>query len=358
MSSAGIRMGIIGAGRVGVDWHLPAIEEAGGTTVALGDAAAGRAARGVAHVGIHPPPLAYDSLEGLIADPRVDAVAICTPPPSHEPLALAVIEADKHLYLEKPPTMTAREMRRVRDAASRRGVVVQSGSNNVYLPDIQYLRGEIVEGRMGTIYAIEARRAFQRGVPHGWHREREAGGGVAMNSTAHRIDCALFLTGDPRPRRAVCRTYSHFASMTKKPDGYLLADVADGTAPPPTAATVEDALFAMVQLDDDTVLTLRDLSISNGPEEMQIQLYGTAAGATVFPLTVYRGDGADAPAIERPALEPAPAHRHTPAYRRFFASIAAGDVSNPTADRSVAVMQIIDALYRSAREGGTQVQLA
>jgi predicted dehydrogenase len=82
----------------------------------LADAVAGRAAR-------HGIPYAFDDHRDMLALPEVDVVAVCTPPLAHAEVAIAAVEAGKHLHLEKPPAMNGAEMARIVRALRRAGVL-------------------------------------------------------------------------------------------------------------------------------------------------------------------------------------------------------------------------------------------
>lgn len=192
MTSERTKIGIIGAGRVGVDWHLPDIRTAGGEVTALADVVPGRAARLAADRGV---PLAFDDYRALLALDEIDAVAICTPPVNHEEIAVAALRAGKHVYLEKPPAMNAAEMARITKVARQADRLLMSGSNSVYYNEMQALKRAIDAGELGNIYYVEALKAIRRNYKKGWHRRRDiAGGGVTMDSSAHRLDLVLYLS--------------------------------------------------------------------------------------------------------------------------------------------------------------------
>jgi len=69
----------------------------------------------------------YPSLADLLRGESVDVVHICTPPSSHEGLAVEALDADCHVYVEKPFAETADGARRIFDLATRRGRRVCAG---------------------------------------------------------------------------------------------------------------------------------------------------------------------------------------------------------------------------------------
>ncbi|MCJ1698077.1 Gfo/Idh/MocA family oxidoreductase, partial [Rathayibacter caricis] len=72
----------------------------------------------------HGIPTVHDSVEALLADPEVDVVYVATPHPLHRDQALAAIAAGKHVLIEKPIAMSAREAEQITDAGRAAGVLV------------------------------------------------------------------------------------------------------------------------------------------------------------------------------------------------------------------------------------------
>lgn len=350
-----VRVGIIGTGRVGIDWHLPDIRAAGGEVIALADVVPGRAARFAAQHGV---PHAYDDYLDLLDVEQVDVVAICTPPYTHAEIAVAAVQAGKHLYLEKPPAMNEAEMVQIAQAIRRSGRLAMTGSNRIYEGEVQALKRRIDAGELGYIYLVECLKLLRRSIPRGWHREKAcAGGGVGFNSTAHRIDLVLYLLDTPRVVSVTARTYNHFVGTRPPPvtRSYLLRDVEEGLWTD-AAADVEDTLICLIQFDTGCTCLLRDASAANMTDEWQVRLYGTEAGASLAPLTLY-GEAADGLVTDtRPTIPADPKGAHVLAYQHFFQCIREGRETASPPERSITTMRILDALYASAESGGREVR--
>ena len=90
--------------------------------------------------------------------PLADAVVVATPPTTHVPTALEVIEAGKHVLVEKPLAPDTAGARRVIDAASKAGVVLMVGHTFEYNPAVRKLR-ELVQSReLGELYYLDSAR--------------------------------------------------------------------------------------------------------------------------------------------------------------------------------------------------------
>jgi predicted dehydrogenase len=341
------RVAILGAGEVGVAWHLPAIREAGGEVVALADTTPGRAAASAAAHGV---PHAFDSAAPLLSLPHADIIAVCTPPKFHLEAALAVLAAGKHLYLEKPAFLTAVEARAFASAAARSPASrVLVGSNNLYLPEVQALRALLRSGELGRVFAVESRKTGPGWLPVGWAALRDfAGGGVVMTSAAHRIEQTLYLF-DAAPVRVSARLHS--AWRGRPPARPSPAAPQPASVPP--ESDVEDTVFALLELADGATVCFRETLSPTQPMELTYQVFGDKAGASLHPLAVHALDADGVPrSSPRPAAAP-DRRRHTAAYRHFFACLAEDRAPDSTPARAIEVLRVIEAIYASAASGRT-----
>jgi len=361
-----IRVGIVGTGRVAVDRHLPDIRTAGGEVVALADTVPGRAARFAQQLQV---PHAYEDYRELLRQTDVDVVAICTPPASHEEIAVSAFRAGRHVYLEKPPAMNELEMKRITQASDASGKLLLSGSNSIYSQEIQFLKSLIDSGRFGTIYHAECQKIISIAHAEGWHaRKAVAGGGVGMNSVPHRLDWILFLLDTPRVVSVTATIYDHFVHKPA-PDrthaGYQLMDVAEGISQGDEPADVEDSLVAMIRFDNGCTLLVRDFAGANMKDEALVKLYGTKGGVILDHarlgkekegITLF-GQTVNGQILEtNPILPQSTDGSHVSAYRHLFDCIQNGRPSTSSpGSRGIVIMKIMDALYKSAVEGGRQI---
>ncbi|MFJ5222443.1 Gfo/Idh/MocA family protein [Streptomyces sp. NPDC088400] len=141
----------------------------------------------------------------LIARDDVRVVDICTPGDSHAEIAIAALEAGKHVLCEKPLANSVAEaeaMVRAADAARTRGQLAMVGFNYRRVPAISYARKLIEEGRLGTLRHVRVTYLqdwlVDPDFPLTWRLKREhAGSGALGDLGAHIVDLAQFLTGEP-----------------------------------------------------------------------------------------------------------------------------------------------------------------
>ncbi|MET9682402.1 Gfo/Idh/MocA family protein [Streptomyces coeruleorubidus] len=137
----------------------------------------------------------------VAADPRVQAVSITAPNFLHREIGVAMAEAGKHIWIEKPVGLTAEDARAVADAVAEAGVQGAVGFNYRNAPAVEAARELIASGEIGTVTHVRIRLFSDYAAhPEGaltWRYERERGGsGVLGDLASHGTDLARHLLGD------------------------------------------------------------------------------------------------------------------------------------------------------------------
>src|SRR5947208_15479006 len=94
----------------------------------------------------------FEDYQELLHDRDLDAAIICLPNFLHFPASLAALEAGKHVFCEKPPTMNAGEMKVLQEEATKRGLVYFFGRQFRFTPGMRAAKELVRQGRLGTIY--------------------------------------------------------------------------------------------------------------------------------------------------------------------------------------------------------------
>ncbi|HXM86436.1 MAG TPA: Gfo/Idh/MocA family oxidoreductase [Solirubrobacteraceae bacterium] len=105
----------------------------------------------------HDVPVEAD-FDALLLDPRVQAVAIATPPRTHYDLARRALEAGKHVLVEKPLATTEAHARELIEIAERVDRVLMPGHTFVYSPPVNKVRDLIQAGELGDVYFVTSSR--------------------------------------------------------------------------------------------------------------------------------------------------------------------------------------------------------
>jgi predicted dehydrogenase len=166
-SSVGI--GVIGYGYWGPNLVRNFAETEGARVVAVSDLAP---AKLVSAARRHPGIETFADFRDLLRDPRIDAVVVATPVASHYELGLAVLQAGKHLLLEKPMAETSEQAQRLLDESLRRRLVLMVDHTFVYTAAVRKIRELVNKGQLGTIYYYDSTRVnlglFQRDINVIW----------------------------------------------------------------------------------------------------------------------------------------------------------------------------------------------
>ena len=137
----------------------------------------------------------------IAADPRVQAVSITAPNFLHREIGVAMAEAGKHIWIEKPVGLSTADARAVADAVAGAGVQGAVGFNYRNAPAVETARDLISSGAIGRVTHIRIRLFSDYAAhPEGaltWRYEKQRGGsGVLGDLASHGADLARFLLGD------------------------------------------------------------------------------------------------------------------------------------------------------------------
>ena len=180
-----------------VPHHFPQLEVRP-ELVAVADEVPGRAEEAAARYGFAS---AVADWREVAADPRVRAVSIAAPNFLHREIGVAMAEAGKHIWIEKPVGLTAADARAVAEAAARAGVQGTVGFNYRNAPAVAAARELIRSGEIGSVTHVRIRFLSDYAAhPAGaltWRYERERGGsGVLGDLASHGVDLARCLVGE------------------------------------------------------------------------------------------------------------------------------------------------------------------
>ncbi|MEV0320872.1 Gfo/Idh/MocA family protein [Streptomyces sp. NPDC050658] len=188
----------------------------------------------------------------LVARDDVDLVDICTPGDSHAQIAIAALEAGKHVLCEKPLANTVEEAEAMAEAAERaraRGQVAMVGFNYRRVPALALARQMVADGRLGALRHIRLTYLQDWLVdpefPLTWRlRKERAGSGALGDLGAHIVDLAQYLTGEQMAGvSALTETFVRERPLLDGASSGLAAEsgVGTGTGTGTGTVTVDDA---------------------------------------------------------------------------------------------------------------------
>ncbi len=151
-----------------------------------------------------------DDYAAMLADPDINAVVLATPHTLHADQIIRAAEAGKHVFCEKPFTLTGASAASAVVACKKAGVTVALGHNRRFLPSTIELKRMIDAGELGTMMHVETNfSADLHGNDDAWRGSRAESPAGGMTSLGiHALDCLIHLCGeivevDVRSRRRV-----------------------------------------------------------------------------------------------------------------------------------------------------------
>jgi predicted dehydrogenase len=138
--------------------------------------------------------------DALLKDKDVDAVVLCTPNSQHPAQVIAASKAGKHVFCEKPFTLTKDDAEVAVGAVRKAGITLALGYNRRFHSEMTKLRNQIRSGELGTILHVEATMTFPNALylkPSHWRADRSetpAGGLAPMG--VHAVDGMIDLCGE------------------------------------------------------------------------------------------------------------------------------------------------------------------
>ncbi len=203
-----LRFGLIGCGRVAPRHADSIAQSAAAELVAVADVRASRAARFAAQYRAE----AYTDYRRLLDRADVDIVSICTPSGLHADMAVAALQAGKHVVLEKPMALSLADADRVIRAAAQGARKLCVVLQNRYNPPMQELKQVVDSGRLGRLLLGNATVRWYRPQEYyedEWHGTWAMDGGALMNQSIHHIDALQWLLGAPESVFAYTATLAH-----------------------------------------------------------------------------------------------------------------------------------------------------
>jgi len=340
--------------------------------VAVADDVPGRAAQAAEQFGFA---AAVGDWRDLAADPRVEAVSVTVPNFLHREIGVAMAEAGKHLWIEKPVGLTADDARAVAAAAREAAVQGAVGFNYRNAPAVEAARELLAAGELGTV--THARfRLFSDYAAHPdgaltWRYERARGGnGVLGDLASHGVDLACFLLGDIAELVADTAV---FVPQRARPSG-ATSGHARSAGGEPGPVENEDYVSALLRLGSGARAVLEACRVSVGEQNAYgFEIHGTR-GAVFWDFrrmnelgvsrgtayqdqpvtTVHAGPGHGDYAAFQPGAAIAMGYDDLKVVEahRFLRSIADGAPHGATLDDAVRSAAALDAMARSAESGG------
>jgi D-xylose 1-dehydrogenase (NADP+, D-xylono-1,5-lactone-forming) len=324
-----VRFGILSTAKIGREKVIPALQDSGlAEPVLIGSRDDAKARETALHLGI---PRSCGSYEAVVNDPEVDAVYIPAPNNLHAEWTIRAAEAGKHVLCEKPLAMNLSEAREMRRVCRERGVLLMDAFMYRHHPQQARAKELVDSGMIGEAKVVKADFTFNLGAkPEENIRLRpETGGGALMDVGCYCVNVSRFIFGEEPRRVSGHGDFTEGLGVDTQFFGMLEYD--GGRAALFNSSFRQAFQNAYAVVGTEGILTVLT-SFVPGPGNVTLRLEkGGEVTEEIIPGT----------------------HQYTCEVDHFCRAVLDGAPMGPRAEDGVANMAVLDALYRSAREGRT-----
>lgn len=317
------------------------------------------------------------SWHDLLERADIDVIDICTPGDSHHEIAIAALEAGKHVLCEKPLANSVKEAEEMAAAAERaaaNGVLAMVGFTYRRVPAIQLARKLVADGKIGEIHHVRAQYLqdwlTDPFAPLSWRLDKaKAGSGALGDIGAHIVDMTQFITGQSITEvSGALRTF-----VSQRPVAEEFAGLSGKGGSEMGPVTVDDSATFLAQLSGGAVGVYEATRFANGRKNaIRIEINGSK-GSLAFDFedmnVLHFFDGTDPgeTAGFRRIVVTEPEHAyianwwpagHGLGYEHGFThqvvdlvnAIATGTQPEPSFADGLQVQRVLDAVERSSNE--------
>lgn len=359
-----LKVGIIGCGGIANNKHLPALKanSSKNEIIAFCDIIPERAEKAAKEFGAEGAKV-YTDYRELLANKDVEVVHVLTPNVAHAPITIAAFEAGKNVLCEKPMSHNPEDASKMIDAWKKSGKKFTIGYQNRFRPEVQNLHAACAAGDLGDIYYAQANAIRRRAVPTWGVFPNKAlqGGGPLIDIGTHALDITLWCMDNYEPVSVMGSVYYKLGHLKQAVEGNMFGPW------DPETFEVEDSAMGFIKMKNGATISLTAAWAINylDSREASTTLCGTLAGGEIRSGMAYKeneliynrgrngqlmeehisGSG-NVAYFEGGASEPG-----TMECSQWLDSIINDTDALVKPEQAFTVTQILDAIYRSDREG-------
>jgi len=295
------------------------------------------------------PVTTYTDYKAVCQAVDVDAVFVGTPNQWHVPVGLEAVRNGKHVLVTKPLADSEVAARQLVDEAEESGVVNMMSLGHRFGDSCQHLGQLVKQGYFGDLYYAKARSFRRNGIPIWRGKDQlrlnfiQAGGGAFRDMGVHVLDASWWLLGTPKPIYALGAAGAKFGPRGL---GY------NGPTPEPEIVKkfdADDYGTGFIIFEGGASIQIESFWAAHRPNEVQIEIFGTEAGAKTNPLTIYRNNNGQpedlAPDMEKQSLSFERVAEH------FISSILDKTPCQAPLQQGLDVQRMMEAILKSAESG-------
>lgn len=298
----------------------------------------------------------YRDYRDMLDNPDIDAVSIAVPNHLHAEVALAALQAGKHVLVEKPLARTIEEAEEIVRAGAISGKVLGTIFDKRGRADMEYVGKLALSGYFGEIYYVKAFWVRRSGIPGlgSWFTKKAlSGGGPLIDLGVHMLDLSLWMLGNPEVSTVSASTFAKLGPQGKGnwPRGrfqsvageeYEVEDLATAFIRTATGATVQLEVSWAAFIDETDAFGI-ELMGSHGGARVYIKDYVKVGQVKL--MSDLNGSMTDM----TPRLYEQ--HSHGRMISNFLDAILNGTPMSPSGEEGLSRVRLLDTIYRSAEMG-------
>jgi UDP-N-acetyl-2-amino-2-deoxyglucuronate dehydrogenase len=177
----------------------------------------------------------YDSQKHILQDPDIDIISICTPNSTHADIAIAAMQAGKHVLVEKPMAIRKVDCEGMIHIALKTGKSLFVVKQNRFNPPVQAVKQLLDQHRLGKIYSVAVNCFWNRNEWYykqsDWKGKKSMDGGTLYTQFSHFIDILYYLLGDVHILHAQLANVSHKGLIEFEDTGIVSFTLKESNAP-------------------------------------------------------------------------------------------------------------------------------
>ncbi|MBK8551124.1 MAG: Gfo/Idh/MocA family oxidoreductase [Ignavibacteria bacterium] len=268
----------------------------------------------------------------LDENPEISAVIIAAQTNAHKEIAIQCLQAEKDILVEKPIARNYKEAKDIVNAAKTYKRKIMVAMNNRFRNDMMMQRTFTKAKELGEIFYVKAGWVKPQSSNQKWMLEKDkSGGGVFLDNGIAMLDLGLWILGFPEVKSVTASNYYH------------------------NTKSVEDSSIAMIKFKNKATLTIEvSWSLLREGELFYCNVYGKEGSSSINPFTIYKRMAGELYNITpKKILTPSNVFKKSYEYelQHFVGAVAGHHNIISNGDDALKVIEIVDAIYKSAKAG-------
>ncbi|GIN69967.1 oxidoreductase [Bacillus sp. J14TS2] len=296
-------------------------------------------------------PHTAENFRDILNDEEIEAISVCTPNDTHAEIAIACLDAGKHVLCEKPAAINMDQVNEMKSAADRNNLILNIGVVNRYNTAVNKIKDMIDNRELGKVYHVYCSFRAHRSIPGlggPFTTKAKSGGGVLIDWGVHYLDLIFYSLGQPEIRTVSGTAHSELAKNMKD---YTYINMWAG--PPDYNGTynVDDFVTGLIRTSGPTISLNGAWAQNIGESATFVEFLGDKAGIK----WQYGGDFSVYSAKDGVLYETNPSYSKADMFYEeidgFIQSAMSNVKSRSNIDNVLVTSEVMEALYTSSEKG-------